>query len=496
MGIVNKRSPSDSVFRIAKSISDPLYARLKAYNDVYSKGSKQWQYFTFCRNLGEWSGQVEKDAFPNDNLASLKYETLRWLVKSLVYLSEWEGKAYYTLLMEVLRSVISSGEHHALALSDEAVALGLKLEYFDSVQEVLRVQRQLADRLLPSWKSFPILERNHQLSQDVFALASEVYTWERHAHELYLPIKHTREAGQPVPADDLATLASILDSYLLDDLRSVSAKRQYLALSVPRFLLEKNEVKALEAGRQLMALYGQHLWLCERHSHEFYRNAIGSSSLAYTQGDHAFALACLDQLQTYFTRNEGVLEEKTPYLIYAAARRFAITHRTSDIEEAIKLYEENQAVLLRCPDGSLREWVHFFVGIGAMQIGRFDIGQVAFTVLSYSKESKRTDLATHSRVLLLLCLVETPDENLEYLIRICETTKTYLARRKDNTEFLRILIRDLRFALAHEDWSHDIQRCIDNLLMVAESEDARSCLRYFNYPDFLAKYTIRPKNHQ
>jgi hypothetical protein len=495
MAIVNKRSPSDSVFRISKTISDSMYARLKSFNDLYSKDSKQWRYFTYCRETEAWSLDKENEDWKNENLPAIKHATLRWLVKSLVYVSEWDTKAYHLIFLEVLKAAQSSGEGYALALSDEGITIGLEQEYFDSVQEILRLQRNLIDKLFQNPAKQSYLKANFDAAAAAKVSALEIFEIEQNYYLLYQPIKVEREKTGTVPQKALEKLSTFCLQNASRAFITATAKRLFLIMDIPRLLLEKQPQQALKRGAELMELYLKNPWLKTRFSHEFHRNAVDIAALALVQDNRLLGEKYLSMLIDHFSKTEVPILERAPFLILAKARLYDLNGNQAEIEEAFQLFNANRDALLRNTDYNVVGWALFFCAKAAMNLAYWETANDLLKLLNQAPYSGRAVLSANARIMHLLCLLEIESDQ-EYLIRYSETASTFVSRKSKDNLFLRSISSGIRQALAGGNWSDHINKLAENIRSALADPRLRNSPEYFDYPKFLVDHTRLPKSHQ
>jgi hypothetical protein len=472
-----------------------MYIRLRTFNDLYSKDSKQWRYFTYCREADDWSLKKEKKDWEGENLPSIKHATLRWLVRTLVYVSDWDAKSYHLIFLEVLKAAQSNGEGYALALSDEGIAIGIEHEYFDSVQEILRQQRGLIEKLFSIPLRQTLLSENFELTEKVRECASEAYEMEKSYYRLYDPIKVAlRESGK-VPFDSFNKFRDFCLAIEPKELKTVTARRRFLAMDIPRLLVENKRQEAFSRGKELMELYSHNHWLRVRFSNEFNRNSVDIAALAILLKEQQLGEKYLSILVDHFAKMDVSHEEKAPFLILAKARLFELCGNHEDFLVAANLFRSNKGSLMQNNDHNLVCWAIFFCAKAAMTLGDWKAANEMLVFLSQQPFSDRAILSANARIMHLLCLLEIETDR-EYLIHFSETASTFVSRNAKDASCLRVISSGIRHALLSKGWSTSILELAERLSMELKKSEMQSEYNYFDYPAFLLSFTLVPKSHQ
>jgi hypothetical protein len=472
-----------------------MYLRLKSYNDLYAKDSKQWRYFTYCRESTDWTLAKENEDWKHENLPSIKHATLKWLVKTLVYVSEWDAKSYHFILMEVIKASQSNGEGYALALSDEGIEIGMEHEYFDSVQEILRYQRKLVERLFSNQQRLSMLKDNFAVALKARACSSEVIEMEQNYFEIFEPIKIAR---QKTGFASLTQINSLKEFCLKNENRiflTIIGRKVFLCMNIPRLLLERKVPEALDCGIELMELFSQNRWLCSRFQIEFYRNSIDVSAIAVLENKIDVGTKCLSSLVEYFSEMDVPVRESAPYLILAKARLYELAGSKDDIEDALKLFRTNKDLVLQNSDYNVVMWSVYFCAKATMNLGYWKEANEFLNILNQRPYSDRAILSANARIMQLLCLLEI-ELDREYLIRFTETALMFVSRNAKDIPVLRAIAVGIRHALLSDDWSNEIQQLAIKVTEQTGENKSPFVLDFFDYPTFLLKYTTNPKNHQ
>lgn len=495
MTVTNKRSPSDSVLRISKAVSDAMFARLKSFNDLYAKDSKQWKYFTYCRDCIDWSLAKENSDWKNENLPALKHATLKWLVKSLVLVSEWDGKSFYMSILEILKALQLHGEGYALFLSDECIRIGLEYEYFDSVQEILRIQRSLIERMFQNTEKQAMLHSNFGYAENARECSIEILEMEYAYFQIYSPVKSERAKSGRIRPELLDGLSAFCYSRSSRPFKTTSARRIFLSLEIARLLIQNQPQDALKKGEELMSLYSQYPWLRNRFSNEYHRNAVDIAALAIVQNESSLGERYYQQLIGHLSNSSVSVQEKVLYSLLAKARLHEMTGSKADAEEALGLLRSHKAYFLESKDRNLVGWGLFFCIKAAMKYEYWDTAREILLILDQPFYSLNDAFSTNVRVMHLLCLLEIENDR-EYLVRFCETAVTFISRKSNGNSLLKVITTGIKRALMSDDWTFEIGKLIIQVEVHSQKFPDTATPEYFAFHDFLSSITRRAKNHQ
>ena len=232
MAAMRRRAKSNTLFRLVKSLSFGQFTKLKAFNDVYAKGSKQWRLIEYYYHLDEWSREKETSDWPDGRFSALKYDTLQWLLRAMSRVGDWPGNALFHVFGDVSMALKHKVFESAADFWEEAKPMVLKQERFGLQLEFLSLQRETI-RLGYLAEEIPEnLAENLKMTQIALSLQSELLALEIVRSKYFDPIKilHAQDGTVPRELSDL--LDKELKKIRYETLKGIRARFCFLRMQV------------------------------------------------------------------------------------------------------------------------------------------------------------------------------------------------------------------------------------------------------------------------
>lgn len=477
------RSKSDAVFRIAKTAGTGIYKRLKAFNDVFSKKSNQFKYYDYCYHLDEWSAEKEKEDWEGYNIASLKHATLRWLVKSLTVITDWQEKDLGSLYLEITRASSLQGDDWALALTMEAIELGMKEEEYELVLKILRHQRLLIDRYMTPESRGEALEESFQWHDVAWGRMAEIAQWERWHFQYFHGLSIQNEQKGRVSSEELSKLDEFLQIHPMAGIETVTAKRIFLTMSMGRFALMKNPKAAFEAGKAMIDLYDSNPWIKDRFLQQYISHLKYVSSIAEFEGDSKYATDVLDRMSELGEGVESVRKVAIPNLIQARIRISDLRQDKIMGRDALKMLLENWNSVEEVLKPETFAWLLFRCSKAAILDHDFATAAKLLDELIPKASRCNADLRIHARLMNLLVRVAKGVDR-DWLEHYCHSTSIFLSRNPNSNPTQTMIVNAIRHALRGTQMAL-ITNVFDPIVVLIESDaehkKAASGNGYFDY---------------
>lgn len=131
------RGPSPTLWEMTQRVTDDEWRQLKAFSQVYGKGSQQFQLLELLRSMAVYDSRLEKETFAECALGVLRHNAKAWMIRTVQRLAFYATEVMeQTLDVDVL---LRWGMHEeALKFITEAKKLAIEQEEFGWVAMLLR----------------------------------------------------------------------------------------------------------------------------------------------------------------------------------------------------------------------------------------------------------------------------------------------------------------------------------------------------------------------
>lgn len=474
------RVKSDFLYRLCRVITDGVYSKLKAYNDVYAKGSKQWRLIDYYRGLERWDKQRERQDWAGENLAALKYNTLNWLLLAMSKIGDWPQSDIHALIGGIRWGLKAGANEELLDFVDEAKELSWKTEAYNLFEEALGLEWMIVSllddfsgresRIKNILKARDHLETRKREINDVFSIRLLHFEPAR---------KKTVEEGVGAQ-EKFEALFIALSQINPKDLEAGEALLEYHALNLRCQWLKKEDSMVITADI-IGNIYETRPWLMVHDTGRYFRfqrDRVLTYMLANVPLKAKQVLAKFD-LQPNAERGE-----KLKALVPKLWSYFYIYDVSNDLDiGAVALHEfsrEFQFLDLSAQEKDL-SWLFFFAAKAAMDLSRFKEALDALeNVLTHSGAAREITLI-HARVMMLVAYLGLEREQ-DFVYSAAVACSKFLYRHKRAPQYLHVVVRGIMHISKTErdssDYQHVFQRSIQAVSEAFTSEHSPNAVSY------------------
>jgi hypothetical protein len=498
MAQTKRRAKSNTLFRLVKSLSPGLFARLKVFNDTYAKGSKQWKLIEYYYYLTEWSREKELADWPDGRISALKYNALQWLFDALSKVGDWPGKEIFHAFGDVATALNRKVYQCADEFWAEAKPHIVQQERFGLLLEFLGLEREII-RVSYSHLEIPFrLAENFAFTKKIIALHSEIIEIEEFRSIYFDPIKIQHSINGSIPRDLLALLKAEIQKFNLSRFETVRGKFAYLRMKVFLDLLDGLS-NAADPLSKLIELHLLHKWLREEDLGRFFidvRSAIFSYS---ARNDHKRIAELLALFDMYDFDDPWIF---TLQLVPRIESNFNIAVLQNNLEAgayATTLLSLNQERVLRESTSSTITRIYHYAAISEMNAGNNRASIQWLEKLLTLKSHQHIDRVASAKVILLMNHLITAEDPF-FLDNLASATAKYLQRKeKEYPHLLAITLTIGRLARRwgeSEYFTHEIKKLLKYLEDVVNTPLVASQFEHIDYRKWLRDYLELIKAHQ
>ena len=394
------RVKSDTLYRLCKLISEGTYSRLKAYNDVYAKGSQQWQLFEYYRNLDTWSRDKEKNHWQHLDLADLKYNTLARLLRAISKMGDWPGHEIHALIGDIAWAIKHGAGEEMLPLIDEAKNSAIQTERLGLLMEILGLEKQAVFQLTSATKRVARMKAIQAQTRWMLERIAEIEKLNTLRIALFEPAKGIAQE-QGVASTQYAELLEVeLDRINGEEIIAQKALLEFHILSLWTKTVQASYQAAALHSDKIGQIYDANPWLVQDDLHRFFQ--ILKSRVAV----HVFAgqmkkatnlLAAFDGWPLKTAIANGTIAKVEAYFrVYDVSKNKSIGERAlleySVIRQQIEGIEIEQRV-----------WLLFFTAKTSLLLGNFILAEDALELILRNKSGMEKRMHYFTRIMLLLC---------------------------------------------------------------------------------------------
>lgn len=498
MARIRRRAKSNTLFRLVKSLSFGQYTKLKAFNDVYAKGSKQWRLIEYYYHQKEWSREKELSDWPEERFATLKYHTLQWLLRALSRTGEWPGNTLFHIYGDISIAL----KHQVFECADdfweEVKPKAINEERFGLVLEYLALQRVLARSSTTLEDAQIQLLENLELCQKMISLHNEVLEVESLRIKYFDPIKYNHSQNGLVPIVEAEELRIQMAGLNYNNLHSIRAKYGFLRMQIFLDLLD-GLPNASETIALLIEIQISNPWLREDDLGKFFMDIRSAIFVFAGKGDLEKAKDYIGLFDLYdfddpWIFSVGVIPKIESLLWFGLFLNDANTTRIglSLLVEKVDQFRQD------CPKGTFIRIVQY-AAIAEMLLGNPKSANRWLEELLNLKSSIKTDRISSARVMQLMCFLLL-DEDPVFIEGKASTVLRNLRRNDYQYPNLNEIALSIgRIARCGDDPDckiAEIKRLLEELKKTGNEAKTNIALEHFDYTKWFENLLIELTVHQ
>lgn len=440
-----KRADSDSLARLCKRYGHIALAAIEAGKAGIRRGALKAKLIAYYHNLeGEWSREREKEDWEGHDLATLKYETSRLLIKILAKNAPVDSQDLYTEIAEINWAIENGAYQIALNISRTAQAFASAREQYGVLYELLESEERILELLNKDGTMDESLLDCAVRQNECFLQFSLTHECVKIRKGFYEPIKKIREAGTVVPVTLIEGLNSALNQIKSDQLLGTAARVDFFSCSTLCNLLSSDLDAAILNTEALLATYAESQWYADKHTIRYITQLRAASLLYSKTGRYEAAeqiIRSFQKLKKRYPEFELELNYSQFFcgitLGQCSNQNSYSAHFISDLLEKGEVFEGQirDKDWLRLYWRGLASCLHFEQFQYAYRLGR--------QIVNFKSNAKRNILIA-ARIALFACetLLFSDDENLISYSFIA--TDNFLKRNGTDYPTCRAILKSIR----------------------------------------------------
>lgn len=379
---------------------------------------------------GKWDRDAERKDWISHDLASLKYETTRYLIRVLAHKGDWIG---YDLNSEI--GVI------AVAIENQAYALALEVceinapiaeskEDFLRLLQILEFQGQALDSLS---EKIEVSQYQNEVSiriADCMNSLQEIASCAKMRRTVFEPIKQGWDSNESVDQQQLALLGKELESLGARGLNTSMARIDFFPAKILHAVLTFDLPNAVSAMTELLQTYERAEWLKSR-NYRKYLYHLRAASLLFAQ------LGNGEKYQFYLGKLEKESQKDSEYQVVAKySLLFCFLNSSIALNDrvtagkSIKMFEdiypELQGILTETEKIKL-DWLILVNCLIIEDFGKaYFVGQ---KILDRKTMFKR-DVLVNVRIVTVACSMILNDDDEDAVFGTIKAAREFLDRNK------------------------------------------------------------------
>ena len=393
---------SDLLYRLCKVIGDAGFARLRAYNDVYAKGSKQWRLIDYYRGLEVWSKEREKRDWVGENLAALKFKTLDWLFTVMARLGDWPDGEMMAMVGAIRWGIEAGAGTDLLDRVDEAKALAFETEEFGLALKIIELEQVILRDMARGPGKTARLKAALVQGEVLVGMVREVLDYQAFRVQHLEPLKDQGVASGAVRSEDFGVVLEALDAVDEGGLRTGMARLGYKNVRLFCQLVAKDYVAALKTADEMGVLYGMRPWLRMKDWGQYFQ-VLKNRVAAYVFGGQIdTAKGMLAAFEVGLEGEPGVGAQALFPRLWAYFYLAEVTGEEGLGREAMAVYRRDKGAVGRADEGKGKVWLYHFVSKTALGLGDFAEAVEALERLLGQKSVLSEAVLLHSRLMLVI----------------------------------------------------------------------------------------------
>jgi hypothetical protein len=437
----SKRTPPDLLAKLCKQYGVRVLELVGNGSKITRHDSlriKLISYYT--RSEVAWSRERERKDWSQHDLASLKYDTLRLLIRIL---SE-ENTSIGVELNEDLREIEWAIENHlyapALELCRNALNRSSSREDFLVALKLLRYEEQIWEHIIDNEKSkqFRIIEENRKRCLDLITEQELCFSLKR---KYFNPIKSQWEADEIIPESLIVDFENEIQIIEEKGLSCISSKVIFFASKFLLLMLRRAFFEAIATCEELLGLYERSEWVMAQNFSNYISHLKAACLLYSVLNEKEKAARKLAQIKSQETKSSIYAHEVRFSWMYCS---LSISRTGGDKTESSRLIEMVRTLPM-----------DFFESIGerktiailweavitCLNHKDFRIAHQIGNQLLSRKSSLKSNIIVNLRIILFACEVIIFNEESRMVESFFSATLKYLDRKKGTFPNARIVLR-------------------------------------------------------
>jgi hypothetical protein len=392
----------------------------------------------------KWDRDQERKDWTAHNLASLKYETTRYLIRILASKGEWTG---YNLNSEI--GVI------AVAIENQAYALALELceinapiaeskEDFLRLLQILEFQGQALDSLSEKTEVAKYQNEVSGRIADCMNSLQEIASCAKLRRTVFEPIKQEWDVNESIDKGQLAFLGRELEALNARDLRTSTARIDFLPAKILFSILTFDLPSAVSAMEELMKIYDNVDWVKVRNYRKYLYHLRAASLLFLQVGkwdQYQFFLRKLEKESQGDTGLEAVAKYA---LLFCYLNGSIVLNDKPAAMKSIKMFEDIHLDIEGILNESEKIKLDWLVLINCLMIEDFaKAHQICQNILDRKTMFKRDVLVNVRIAAVACCMVLNPTDEDTVLCTI-KAAREFLDRNREDFPDAILVLKQFR----------------------------------------------------
>lgn len=426
------RRPSPLLWGMVKAITDDEWRQIKAFSEVYGKGSKQFQLLEYLREQEQYDYLKEKEEFPDVSLGSMRNTARKWLIRTARRLAFYQSEvAEETLDIEV---ILQWGfPEAALEQIGYAKELAVKREEFVWLSILYKHETALVKKLYNGEKRKQLL---NQIVADSIKNAKLMLLETEVAANTMRYVENQKlniiESGRLKKSEDESYFESDFFKSKIDAW-PIKLQLEKLRIDEFNFYVSQRIFEAANTAEQALKLFKNHTNVHENLPFEEAKCLFRLSTYYSNLGDYSGVEKIIDQIRA---RNPNSPQNKDYYLRRYLYMLFHLSFdcgRKDLAEEGVGLWEANFDYFEAQRKDDLLIIIMLLLTAYYLSISKIKKAKELWYEIERNY-SLVPDLAFQSVFRILHLIILLDDNDIRGLASYGKNYKRYLKQKLPNTE--------------------------------------------------------------
>lgn len=380
---------------------------------------------------GVWDREKEKNDWRKNDLASLKYETYRFMIRVLAEIGDGHNSDLYAEIREMSSAMHIGATALAFDISNSSAQIAIEREEYSLAIHIIDLQAEILDELDVSDEADSASTKNQSIRMFASARLNELHICSEYRRNVLEPAKRLWVDLGRVPMEKFEEVQSALLVLRGKNVESPMARCDYWALEILESLMVGNLSKAEFFTIKLIQEYEASSILRVRHCRRYIAN-LQSASLLFAQIGNAI------ESKKYLGILHKISKEEHPFAGLAANSWLFCALRISHHFSDEKLFRRALSILQRGvdhaseqqaddPDSIKLEWL---VLINHLEIGQLDLAYRVGTKLLGRKSSVRKGTIVSTRIAMFACEIALFREDVDRIESSYKATYQFIDRNR------------------------------------------------------------------
>jgi hypothetical protein len=380
---------------------------------------------------GNWDRDQEKKDWKSHDLASLKYETYRFMIRILAQIGDGHNSDLYTEIKEISSALHLGATSLAFEISNSAAEVAIEREEYSLAIHILDLQAEILDELEVSSVTSNALVINQALRLDAANRLHEVQMWCELRRNLIEPTKRLWVDEGRVPMERYPEILETFTDISKNQPLSPLARCDYWALRILAALMCNDLAKAETYIKQLLNEYEVYSILKDRHRKRYVSHLRSSIFLFAQIGKEHEAKKLLSILHALSEENHPLASEAGTSWLFSALK---VSYHFGDealFRKAMDALEKGMGSALERKseegDSARLEWL---ILLNHLELGQFSPAYRVGMKLIAKKTTIRKTTIVSTRLAIFACEVVLFPDDEERIEGSYKATYQFIDRNK------------------------------------------------------------------